>query len=91
MRVENVGHSPIPTFAWLTTSLLDAMVSALVIGIATAVGTLVGNLTLFFLIGTMAKRQERKQLEELRRLQQGYLEMAQRERERLENYAKMEG
>ena len=34
---------------------------------------------------------EKKQLEELQKLQQGYLEMAQREKTRLENYAKMEG
>jgi hypothetical protein len=38
----------------------------------------------------MAKRAERKQLEQLKKLQEGYLEMAQRERERLEKYAQME-
>jgi uncharacterized protein YhhL (DUF1145 family) len=59
--------------------------------IASAVGTLLGNIGLFWIIGTMAKRQEKKQLEELQKLQQGYLEMAQRERTRMENYARMEG
>lgn len=59
--------------------------------VASAVGTLLGNMGLFWVIGTMAKRQEKKQLEELQKLQQGYLEMAQRERTRMENYAKMEG
>jgi flagellar motor component MotA len=59
--------------------------------IASAVGTLLGNMVLFWLIGAMAKRQEKKQMEELQKLQQGYLEMAQRERARLENYARMEG
>lgn len=54
-------------------------------------GTLLGNLGLFWIIGTMAKRQEKKQLEEMQKLQQSYLEMAQRERERIERYAKMEG
>ena len=59
--------------------------------IASAVGTLLGNIGLFWIIGSMAKRQEKKQLEELQKLQQGYLEMAQRERTRMENYARMEG
>lgn len=59
--------------------------------IASALGTLLGNLGLFWIIGTMAKRQEKKQLEEMQKLQQSYLEMAQRERERIERYAKMEG
>ena len=39
----------------------------------------------------MAKRQEKKQLEELQKLQQGYLDMVEREKKRMENYAKMEG
>jgi hypothetical protein len=30
-------------------------------------------------------------LEELQRMQQGYLEMVEREKKRLENYARMEG
>ncbi len=45
----------------------------------------------FFVIGLMAKRQEKKQLEELQRLQQGYLEMVEKEKKRMANYAKMEG
>jgi uncharacterized protein YhhL (DUF1145 family) len=59
--------------------------------IASAVGTLLGNIGLFWIIGTMAKRQEKKQLEELQRLQQGYLEMVEKEKKRMANYAKMEG
>lgn len=39
----------------------------------------------------MAKRQEKKQLEELQKLQQGYLEMVEREKKRMVEYAKMEG
>lgn len=54
-------------------------------------GTFLGNLGVLWVIGAMAKRAEKKQLEELKRLQQGYLDMAQRERTRLENYARMEG
>jgi hypothetical protein len=39
----------------------------------------------------MAKQAERKQLQELQKMQQGYLDMVQREKARMENYAKMEG
>jgi hypothetical protein len=39
----------------------------------------------------MARRQEKKQREELQRLQSEFLEMRQREAERMERYAKMEG
>ena len=55
------------------------------------VGSFLGNVSVFWVIGLMAKQNEKKQLEELQKLQQGYLEMAERERTRLENYAKMEG
>jgi membrane protein DedA with SNARE-associated domain len=58
---------------------------------ATALGTLVGNLSLFFVIGKMAQRQEKKQLEEVQKLQQGYLDMVEREKKRMANYARMEG
>ena len=58
---------------------------------ATALGTFSANIGLFWVIGTMAKRQEKKQLEELQKMQQGYLEMVEREKKRLENYARMEG
>ena len=58
---------------------------------ASALGTFCGNVGLFFLIGNMAKRQEKKQLEELQKMQQGYLDMVQREKTRMENYARMEG
>jgi uncharacterized protein YhhL (DUF1145 family) len=58
---------------------------------ASALGTFLGNLGLLFLVGTMAKRQEKKQKEELEKLQQGYLEMVSREKKRMENYARMEG
>lgn len=58
---------------------------------ASALGTFCGNVSLFWFIGNMAKRQEKKQLEELQKLQQGYLDMVQREKARMENYAKMEG
>jgi hypothetical protein len=59
--------------------------------VASALGTLVGNLGLFWVIGKMAQRQEKKQLEELQKLQQGYLDMVQRENARMKKYAEMEG
>jgi uncharacterized membrane-anchored protein YhcB (DUF1043 family) len=67
------------------------MVLALSIGIATAVGTFLGNLGVFWMIGKMAQRQEKKQREELQRLQNEFLEMRQKETERMKRYASMEG
>jgi len=58
---------------------------------ATVLGSVIGNLVVFYILGTMAKRVERKQREELERLQQGYLEMVEKEKVRLENYARLEG
>jgi hypothetical protein len=58
---------------------------------ATVLGSVVGNLVVFYVLGVMAKRVEREQREELERLQQGYLEMVDKERARMEAYARMEG
>jgi membrane protein DedA with SNARE-associated domain len=66
------------------------MTLALTFG-ATVLGSVVGNLVVFYILGAMAKRVEKQQLEELERLQQGYLEMVDKERKRMENYARMEG
>ena len=63
----------------------------LLVAAGSFLGTLLGNLSLFYIIGIVAQRKEKKQLEELQKMQQGYLEMVQRERERLEKYAQMEG
>ena len=63
----------------------------LLVAAGSFLGTLCGNLSLFYIIGLVAQRKEKKQLEELQKMQQGYLEMVQRERERLEKYAAMEG
>jgi membrane protein DedA with SNARE-associated domain len=63
----------------------------LAVALGSLLGSFLGNIGVFWAIGAMAKRQEKKQLEELQKLQQGYLEMAERERTRMENYAKMEG
>jgi hypothetical protein len=58
---------------------------------ATVLGSVVGNLVVFYFLGVMAKRIERQQKRELERLQQGYLEMVEKEKKRMENYARMEG
>ena len=63
----------------------------LLVAAGSFLGTLLGNLGLFYIIGLVAQRKEKKQLEELQKMQEGYLEMVQRERERLEKYAAMEG
>ena len=66
------------------------MITFLTILGASALGTFLGNLGLFWVIGRMAQRQEKKQREELQRLQNEFLEMRQKETERMQRYAKME-
>jgi membrane protein DedA with SNARE-associated domain len=58
---------------------------------ATVLGSVIGNLVVFYVLGAMAKKVEQQQREELERLQQGYLEMVEKEKKRMENYARMEG
>ena len=56
-----------------------------------AIGSFLGNTAVFWVIGMIAERNQKKQQAELKELEKGYLEMVQRERNRMENYAKMEG
>lgn len=63
----------------------------LAVALGSLIGSFLGNVSVFMVIGAMAKRVEKKQLEDLQKMQQGYLDMVQRERKRMENYAKMEG
>ena len=62
----------------------------LAIAAGAAIGSFLGNTAVFWVIGIMAQRNEKKQLAELQELQQGYLDMVQREQTRMQNYAKME-
>ena len=62
----------------------------LAVALGSLLGSFLGNIGVFWAIGAMAKKAEKKQLEDLQKLQQGYLEMVERERARIENYAKME-
>jgi flagellar motor component MotA len=63
----------------------------LAVALGSLIGSFLGNVTVFMVIGAMAKKVEKKQLEELQKMQQGYLDMVQREKTRMENYARMEG
>lgn len=89
----NVGLSLMQKFAWLVTSLLDDLVMSLtlIITLGSALGTFLGNTAVFWLIGTIAQRQAKKQEAELSRLREEFLEVRKKEAERMERYAKMEG
>ena len=58
---------------------------------ASALGTFFANLGLFWIVGAMAQRQQKKQEAELSRLRSEFLEMRQKELERMQKYARMEG
>ena len=62
----------------------------LTLTVASAVGTLLGNLSVFLLIGMMAKKQQQKQQEEMQRMQNAFLKIRQKEAERMQRYAQME-
>ena len=62
----------------------------LAIAAGAALGSFLGNTAVFWIIGLMAQRNEKKQRAELEELQKGYLDMVQREQTRMKNYAKME-
>ena len=63
----------------------------LAVAAGAALGSFLGNTAVFWVIGLIAQRNEKKQRAELEELQRGYLDMVQREKTRMENYAKMEG
>jgi hypothetical protein len=63
----------------------------LAIAAGAAIGSFLGNTAVFWVIGIMAQRNEKKQRAELEELHKGYLDMVQREQTRMKNYAKMEG
>lgn len=62
----------------------------LAIAAGAAIGSFLGNTAVFWVIGLMAERNQKKQQAELEELQKGYLDMVQREKTRMEAYAKME-
>ena len=62
----------------------------LAIAAGAAIGSFLGNTAVFWVIGFMAERNQKKQKAELEELQKGYLDMVQREKTRMEAYAKLE-
>ena len=62
----------------------------LAIAAGAAIGSFLGNTAVFWVIGAMAERNQRKQKAELEELHKGYLEMVQKEQTRMQKYAKME-
>jgi membrane protein YqaA with SNARE-associated domain len=63
----------------------------LAVAIGAAIGSFLGNTAVFWVIGAMAERAQKKQRAELEAMEKSYMEVIQRERNRMENYAKMEG
>jgi membrane protein YqaA with SNARE-associated domain len=63
----------------------------LAIAAGAAIGSFLGNTAVFWVIGAMAERAQKKQRAELEAMEKSYMEVIQRERNRMENYAKMEG
>jgi len=63
----------------------------LAIATGAAIGSFLGNTLVFWVIGALAERNQKKQRAELKELEKGYLDMVQREQTRMEAYAKMEG
>ena len=63
----------------------------LAIASGAAIGSFLGNTAVFWVIGAMAERAQKKQRAELEAMEKSYMEVIQRERNRMENYAKMEG
>ena len=55
-----------------------------------ALGSFLGNTLVFFVVGLMAARTEKKKLQEFQQLQQQMQEAVRQENERMQKYAKME-
>jgi membrane protein YqaA with SNARE-associated domain len=62
----------------------------LAIAAGAAIGSFLGNTAVFWAIGMMAERNQKKQQAELAAMEKTYMEVIQQERNRMENYAKME-
>ena len=59
--------------------------------VGSALGTFIGGSALLWLIGNLAAKQQKKQAAELQALQNQYLATVQKETERMQKYAAMEG
>lgn len=65
--------------------------SFLAVVLGCAIGSFLGNVSVFWVIGSMAQRAEKQQQEHLKKLQEQFLEVRQKEAERMARYAKLEG
>ena len=65
--------------------------TSLTVVAAAVVGSIIGNLIVFWVLGTMAKRVQKQQRAQLEEMHKAYLESVQKEHERMKRYAKMEG
>ena len=86
----SVGPFQTLRFASTVTTLLDVMIF-LTVAAASLLGAFLGNLSVFWILGTMAKKVEQQQQAKLEELHKSYVDMVQKENERMRNYAKMEG
>lgn len=86
----SVGPFQTLRFASTVTTLLDVMIF-LTVAAASLLGAFLGNLSVFWILGTMAKKVEQQQQAQLEELHKSYVDMVQKENERMRNYAKMEG
>jgi hypothetical protein len=62
----------------------------LAIAAGAALGSFLGNTAVFWVIGAMAERTQKKQRAELEAMEKSHMEVIQRERTRMEAYAKLE-
>ena len=62
----------------------------LAVAIGAALGSFLGNTAVFWAIGLMAERNQKKQQAELKAMEKAYMEVIRQEQTRMENYAKME-
>jgi len=62
----------------------------LAVAAGAALGSFLGNTAVFWVIGMMAERTQKKQRAELEAMEKSYMEVIQRERNRMEAYAKLE-
>ena len=59
--------------------------------VAVFFGTLTANLTFVYVLGLIAQRNERKKMEQMQAQMMELQKIAERENERMKNYAAMEG
>jgi uncharacterized membrane-anchored protein YhcB (DUF1043 family) len=65
--------------------------SFLLVCLASAIGSAVGVTVIFLIMGLLSRRLEREREKEIRKQQEAFLEMRQKEVERMQRYAEMEG